>query len=121
MTELNFKPFNMDVIVQVPDIKETTEFGVIKSESQIEEERRKMDKYLTVLAVSDKCVQTKVGDQILISRGSHPSIEQDGKIYIIVNELHILGKRIENVIEDSSTDATQLDLPLNDTLNKKIE
>lgn len=95
MSEINFKPFNKDIVARLPKIEEKTPLGVIKSEKMIKEELEKMDKFLPVVAVSDQCAQVAEGDMVLISRGNHPSFVENGETYIIVNEIHVLGKRIK--------------------------
>lgn len=91
---VNFKPFNKDILLQLPVISDLTPFGVVKSKQMIEDEMKNMDKFLPVLAVSDLVTQIKVGDSVLISHGSHPSFVEEKTTYLIVNELHVLGKRV---------------------------
>jgi len=90
---INFQPIGREILVEIPMISKTTESGVIKSEKMIEEEKKNMDKFLTVLEVGNEVQQIKQGDKIYITNGKHPQIELDGKLYAIINELHVLGKK----------------------------
>ena len=93
MNEVNFQVINNDVLLEIPVISETTKGGIIKSDSQIKAEQAKMDKFLLVVNISDKCEQIKIGDRVYIAGGKHTQIQLEGKTYIIVNELMILGKK----------------------------
>ncbi len=91
--EINFQVINNDILLKIPMVSETTEAGIIKSDNQIKAEQAKMDKFLLVVNVSDKCEQVAVGDRVYIAGGKHTQIELEGQIYVIVNELMILGKK----------------------------
>jgi co-chaperonin GroES (HSP10) len=92
--QVNFQVLNNDVLVNLPTVSKTTESGVIKSDSMLAEEMKKLDKFLTVVNVGIDVKSINPGDKIMIGSGKHPQIEIDGNMYLIVNELHILGKRI---------------------------
>lgn len=90
--KVNFKPLNRNMLVIAPVIDEKTKSGIIKSEKQIADEKKNMDMFLEVAAVSDDVLTIKVGDKILVS-GSQKGFELDGILYFIVHELSIIGKR----------------------------
>jgi len=90
--KVNFKPLNRNMLVIAPVIDEKTKSGIIKSEKQITDEKKNMDIFLEVAAISDDVSTVIVGDKILIS-GSQKGFELDGTLYFIVHELSLIGKR----------------------------
>ncbi|MCK9429249.1 MAG: hypothetical protein M0R17_04545 [Candidatus Omnitrophica bacterium] len=93
MSEVNFKPFNQNILVYAPVISETTKSGIVKSDKMIAEEKNKQDWFLEVAEVSDEITDIKVGDKVYIGSGKLPAIDIDGVQYIYVNKLSIVGKR----------------------------
>lgn len=91
--KVNFTPLNKNILVYAPVVKEMTESGIIKSEKQIKEEEKKLDKFLEVATVANDVDTVKVGDKILIGGGNLKGVDIDGTSYIIVHELSIIGKR----------------------------
>lgn len=92
--KINFEPMNDQILVYAPVISETTDAGIIKSEIQLEEEKKNMDKFLTVALVSESITNIKAGDKILVGSGNHKGVELEGVMYMLIHKLSILGKRI---------------------------
>jgi co-chaperonin GroES (HSP10) len=92
--KVNFKPFNQNLLIYAPKIKETTDAGIIKSDSMIKEEKDKQDWFLEVAAVADDITDIKVGDKIFISSGKLPTIEIDNVQYVYVHKLSVVGKKL---------------------------
>ena len=88
----SFKPAKGYVIVEVKKISETTESGIIKAPSQIEEEKKKLDSFLTVLA-SNPSSEYQIGDKILIQANKYPAVVLDDVECFIVSEIFIYGKK----------------------------
>jgi len=93
MNKVNFQTINNDLLVELPIISKKTDAGLIKSKAMIKEEESKSDSFYLVLRVGTECKFIKEGDKIYIN-GKHPRIELDGTLYAIVNEIHVLGKRV---------------------------
>lgn len=91
---VNFKPLNQNILIKAPEVSEKTSAGVIKSEAMIAEEKKKADKFLEVVAVSDDVTDIKVGDKVLIGPGNLHLIEIDEIPYVFINRLSIVGKKL---------------------------
>lgn len=91
--EVNFEVINRDVLLVLPVIDKMTPAGIIKSDAQLKAEQAKQDQFLVAVEVGNDCQSIRKGDKVLIGNGKHPQIELDGKLYLIINELAILGKR----------------------------
>lgn len=94
MSEVNFKPINQNVLVVAPIIDEKTKSGLYKSDLMVKEEKKKLDQFLEVAAVSDEVTQVEVGNKVLLGNGSFTTIEIDDVAYLQVHVLTILGKRL---------------------------
>jgi len=67
MKKLDFIPLNNYVVVEVPVIDEKTASGIIKAESQIEEEKTEGHNYFKVIAVANDIKDVKVGDEVIMN------------------------------------------------------
>ena len=63
---LQVTPMNHNILVLVPSVKETTDSGIIKGDQVIEEERKKQDVFLHVIAVADDVESVVPGDRIFV-------------------------------------------------------
>jgi len=90
-----FKPAKELVVVPVPEISETTESGIIKTEAMIEKERRKQDLSFTIIAIGDDVEDYSVGDVVFLrSINSQPVIMMEEKLYLVVHQSNLLGKKL---------------------------
>lgn len=94
MSKVNFQVINNDILLELPTISKTTDAGILKPESVIKEEQSKADDFYLVINVGPECKYIKPGDRVYMSAGKHPKIILNDKIHVIVNEIHVLGKRI---------------------------
>lgn len=92
MSKVNFQAINNDILLELPVVSKTTNGGLIKSPAMIKEEESNSDKFYPVISAGEGCKYIKKGDMVYVT-GKHQQIELDGKLYAIVNEIHILGKR----------------------------
>lgn len=49
----------------------------------------------TIEAIGDECVKYKIGDKILLSKRCGTPIKLDGKEYIVLKEIDVLGKILQ--------------------------
>jgi len=91
---VDFEPLNKDILVVIPVVFKKTKSGIIKSEALMAEEQKKLGGFLRVAAVSKQVDQVKVGDSVYISNGKHSQIILNGIAYMVINEIHILGKKV---------------------------
>jgi len=89
--ELNFKPLNGNLLIVVPEVSNTTKSGLIKSETMIKEEEKKLDVYVSVAAISDEVKTIKVGDKVLLSVSEIKTIVIDEIRYGIVHITSVAG------------------------------
>jgi len=92
--KVNFKPLNNNVLIKLPEIKETTNSGIIKSEAMLAEEKKSKQDYFTVVAVSAEVTCVKIGDLILVANHSIPIIIIEGLQYGIIHYTSIQGVKI---------------------------
>lgn len=90
---VNFQTINNDLLIAIPTVSDTTKAGLIKSPAMIKAEEDKSDKFYKVISAGGGCKYIKEGDMVYVT-GKHQQIELEGALYAIVNELHILGKKI---------------------------
>ena len=57
-------PFNGHLLVLLPSISDVTDSGIIKGESNMEEDKAKMDAFMTVIAVAPDIEEIKVYDRV---------------------------------------------------------
>lgn len=96
MIEVNFKPAKGYILLEFPEIEETTKSGIIKPGSAMDEEKARAanSMFLRVEAVADNS-DYEVGDMIWLANGHHPIATIDEVEYFIVNESYVCGKRIK--------------------------
>ena len=92
--KVKFKPYNQNVLVYAPVISEKTKSGIFKSESMVKDEKKKLDQFLEVAAISDEITDIQIGDKVLLNNGTFTTIEIDGVAYLYVHKLSIVGKRL---------------------------
>ena len=97
MSKVNFKPLNQNLLVYAPLIEEKTKSGIIKSESMVKDEKKKLDQFLEVAAVSDEITDIEVGDKVLLGSGTFTTIDIDGIACLHIHKLSVIGKRIKNI------------------------
>lgn len=102
MTEIKFKPLNGMLLLELPKVEETTTSGVIKSPEMIQEEQKKIDNFLTVVALADN-VNLKlelspdtitVGTKVLVDLPQANLLEVDDVNYVSISYRAILGYRL---------------------------
>lgn len=91
-SKVNFQAINNDILLELPVVDKKTKSGIIKSPSMVKEEESNSDKFYPVISVGEGCKFIKEGDRVYVT-GKHQQIELDGKLYALVNEIHVLGKR----------------------------
>lgn len=79
-----------NVLVVVPEIKSKTKGGIIKSSDMLASEKNGIDSFRKVISIGAAVTEIKVGDLIHFSGGYVMEDDIDGKIYQVVNEMHIL-------------------------------
>lgn len=102
MTEIKFKPINGMLLLELPKVEEKTSSGLIKSPEMIKEEEKKMDTFLTVIAMADDVNRKaellpdtiKVGSKLKIDLQQASPIEIDDVTYVNVFYRAILGYRL---------------------------
>ena len=92
MKKVNFIPRGSTVLVELPEISEKTESGIIKPQEMIDKEKQEHDGFLPVVAAGEDSVY-KVGDLILSDLTHCSQLTIDGVIYGYVPQNSILGKR----------------------------
>ena len=102
MTEINFKPLNGILVLELPSIDEKTESGIIKSPEMVKEEEKKTDNFLVIKALADNVNAKlelpegtiKVGDKVLVELQQANLLEVDGINYVSISYRALLGYRI---------------------------
>lgn len=64
--KVNFVPMNGTVVIELPEIKEETSSGIIKSPDMIEAEKNEHDTFFDVIAVSEDAV-VPLGTKIMVN------------------------------------------------------
>jgi len=108
MKQVNFRPVNDLVLIEAKVIDEKTPGGVMKSQKMIEEEKAKLDMWLTVAAVSDTVTEVEPGDMVMIRPNQYTSIVLEGITYLLVNKISIYGKKLstmQDVYTKTQTDS----------------
>lgn len=57
-------PYNGHLLVLLPAISDTTDSGIIKGESNMEDDKTKMDAFMTVIGVAKDIEEIKVYDRV---------------------------------------------------------
>ena len=91
MKKVNFKTRNGSFLIFLPEIKETTESGIIKSKEMKEEEQKKADNFITVAVVPEGEQFIKPGTKVLVNLALASIIDIDGEKYGLVPSHGILG------------------------------
>ena len=87
---INYEPLGNHIVVEMPDVAEETDSGIIKSESMLKEERDKRDGHAKVVAVSQEVKNVKVGDTV-IPKGQGFMVNVEGIEYFQINMYDVLG------------------------------
>ena len=95
MTEVKFKPINSNLLILIPEVSRETKAGIVKSESQIKVEEKKMDRYVTVVAIADEVTNIKAGDKILLGINNVATIIIDEIKYGIVHINGVTGIKLD--------------------------
>ena len=92
MTQINFSPAKGYVVIEVPEVSEKTDAGIIKTETMMQEEKSKQDQFLTIAVAHDES-EYKSGDRILLLANltAANGFEMHGKKFLVINEAHVLG------------------------------
>ena len=93
--KLGFKLLGTNVAIEVPIVDEKTKAGVIKSQEQIEIEKKNTDVLLNVLEVGDGVTKVKKGDKIFLTHihfDVYSFIEE--LQFSIIDESHIVGVKL---------------------------
>ena len=94
MKVVNFKPMNNYVVFEIPQIKDKTDSGLIKTPEQIEREKKEVDvddPYTLVVGVSNNLDEPKLGSRIMINAERMNIIPIEGVDYGIIDAGGILG------------------------------
>lgn len=79
-----------NILITLPEIKEKTESGILKTEEMIAEEMEKMDSHITkVISVGDNVKSVKVGDSIMIRNTQVPIYSVNGIRYGGIKEYDV--------------------------------
>lgn len=102
-SKIDVTPVNGNLILSIPKISKKTPGGLIKTDGQMEEERKKLPKYSEVVAVC-KNSDFKVGQYVMIQGGAgYNKIEVDGDDYAIIEQFSVIaiaeGKVKQQAIE----------------------
>ena len=90
--KINFKPIGKRLVLGLPEVKEKTKGGIIKSPELLKEEKQEvLQDFPVVLAIGDEVTKVKVGDKVLPLVRSIETIKIDGKELGIVEEGWIAG------------------------------
>lgn len=91
MEEVNYKPLNRGVLIE---LVEKTESGIYlpeNSQSQVNED------FYTLVATADDCVAVKTGDKVNFTAHANPTkIQVGNKTYLLAKEHEILGKLVQD-------------------------
>lgn len=79
-----------NILITLPEVKEKTESGIIKSDEMIEEEMGSVDSHITkVVSIGDNVKMVKVGDSIMIRNAQLPIYTVNGIRYGGIKEYDI--------------------------------
>ena len=92
ISKIKAKAASNVLILQAPVISDKTEAGIFKAESQIAEEKKKMDLFLEVLVVGDNVTNYKVGDRVLVGTVPYKILIDNVECFIIY-ESNILASK----------------------------
>jgi len=87
---INYEPLGNHIVVEMPDVANETDSGIIKSESMLKEERDKKDGHAKVVAVSQEVKTVKVGDTV-IPKGQGFMVMVEETEYFQMNMYDVLG------------------------------
>lgn len=93
MNKINFQALGDFVVCESPEVKETTDSGIIKSESMIKaEENSQNTKYLKVLSAGIN-TEFKIGDMIIVNN-ILAGITIDGIECAVISKQMVIGKKL---------------------------
>jgi co-chaperonin GroES (HSP10) len=89
MTEVNYKPLNKGVLIELVEKTASGIFLPENSQTDVDHD------FYTLVATADDCVHVKTGDKVNFAGHANPTkIEVQGKTYLLAKEHEILGKLI---------------------------
>jgi len=88
----NYNPLGATLVVRPPKISNTTEAGILKSDSMIAEEKKSWDGSVEVVQVGPNCSVITPGMRVLLQSNAimHP-VMIDGEELLQVEEYSLLG------------------------------
>jgi co-chaperonin GroES (HSP10) len=82
MTEQKLNCVGDNILITLPEVKEKTEAGIIKSDEMLAEEASKVDSHITtVISIGENVQNVKVGDKIMINNTQVPIFTINGVRY----------------------------------------
>ena len=87
---IKYEPLGNHIVVEMPDVANETDGGIIKSEAMLKEERDKRDGHAKVVAVSQDVKNVKIGD-IVIPKGQGFMVKVEDVEYFQMNMFDVLG------------------------------
>tara|TARA_Y100000389_G_C17305534_1_gene435180 strand:- start:500 stop:790 length:291 start_codon:yes stop_codon:yes gene_type:complete len=90
-SKVNFIPTNGAVLVELPEIKEETKGGLIKSADMMEKERQSHDGFLEIVSVSDEETKLKIGTKVMANLMQCSMIDVEGTKYGLLPSHAVLG------------------------------
>lgn len=89
-------PMNEHIIVKMPHIEKKTKGGIIKSDKILEEEKKKLPRYVEVVAVAQNS-EFSIGEYVRPAPDAgYVRIEEDGENYGIISSFAIIAKLSED-------------------------
>jgi chaperonin GroES len=85
-SSMKFRPMGSGVVIERHEAKDKTEGGLY-----IPEQAKKQPHKGTVMAIGPKVVDLVVGDVVMFSPYSGSSIVLDGKDYLLIGDINLLG------------------------------
>jgi co-chaperonin GroES (HSP10) len=93
-TKVNFIPTHGAVLVELPEVKEETQSGIIKSPDMVEEEKTNHDGFLEVVSACPDAI-VKAGAKIMANLPQCSIIDIDEEKYGLVPKHAIIGYKPE--------------------------
>lgn len=97
-TEINYLPYNGNVLIEPKKVEEKTKGGIIKTPKQIEKEKKEIHtkNQYRVVAFAQDITNIKLGDIVYLANETQvEEVEVDGEIWWSINFFSIMGKRVE--------------------------
>ena len=85
---MNLNCVKGNILIELPEIKETTESGIIKSEEMMAAEYKDSN-VVKVLSVGEEVTVVKKGDRVMIKNTHVPIFEHEGKRYGGISEYDV--------------------------------